>query len=112
MLLPSVTIACNHLKGGNNGSNIIEGDWQSKGRGFESPQLHQEFKSLTLHPTSSQTHRLTSPNSRFHSGIETQLLTSLVDGFALTCKVEGKSPNTITFYKGMLDRVWSEIESW
>jgi len=30
-----------------------------------------------------------------------------VDGFALTSKVEGKSPNTITFYKGILDRfIW------
>jgi hypothetical protein len=28
--------------GGNNVCKIIKGDWQSKGRGFESPQLHQE----------------------------------------------------------------------
>jgi len=34
-------------------------------------------------------------------------LTSLVDGFTLTCKVEGKSTSTITFYKGILDRfIW------
>ena len=31
-------------------------------------------------------------------------LTYLVDGFVLTCSVEGKSPNTVVFYKGILDR--------
>ncbi|MFC1958566.1 tyrosine-type recombinase/integrase [Chloroflexota bacterium] len=31
-------------------------------------------------------------------------MTRLIDGFILTCQVEGKSPNTVTFYKGILDR--------
>jgi site-specific recombinase XerD len=31
-------------------------------------------------------------------------LTQLIEGFLLTCRVEGKSPNTVTFYKGILER--------
>ncbi|MHA1971573.1 MAG: tyrosine-type recombinase/integrase [Candidatus Hodarchaeales archaeon] len=30
-------------------------------------------------------------------------MTRLVEGFLLTCTVEGKSPNTVTFYKGILN---------
>ena len=82
-------------------------DWQSKGRGFESPQLHQQYKSFTLSQNSPQLDRLTSPVSHTHSDTPTQLLTSFVDGFVLTCTVEGKSPSTVKFYKGILEKfIW------
>jgi hypothetical protein len=47
---------------------------------------------------------LTSGVSHERIAIETQRLTPFVEGFLLTCNVEGKSPNTITFYKGILER--------
>jgi site-specific recombinase XerD len=46
----------------------------------------------STHPSSTQ------------SIIYTYQLLQSVDGFLLTCRIEGKSPKTIVYYKGILDR--------
>jgi len=47
---------------------------------------------------------LTPPIFQIETDINLDHLTSIINGFVLTCRVEGKSPNTVTFYKGILDR--------
>ncbi|MFC1893331.1 tyrosine-type recombinase/integrase [Chloroflexota bacterium] len=50
------------------------------------------------------TNRLTHTIPQLQVDTNTERLTRLIEGFLLTCRVEGKSPNTVTFYKGILDR--------
>ena len=54
-----------------------------------------------LKAKTNSSHLLTSPNSYTQLAIP---LDRLIEGFLLSCKVENKSPATISFYKNILDK--------